>query len=214
MPACSRGNALAVSALLAWAGSAEGLVILGNVSASPSAEQLAWQAHEVGVMITYNLQTFCVPPTDKRASKQKCQESYVSVPDWKTVQSLDMAALNTDAWLEAATAFGARYAVLVADHMTGFALWPTAQHNLSIAATSYRGGKGDVVAEFRASCARFDIAPGFFYSTHFNWFLGVNEYRVGWPRMYGGAPLTQEEYEDVVIAQLAELQVSRCFDCD
>lgn len=120
-----------------------------------------------------------------------------------------MAALDTDAWLAAAASFGARYAVLVADHMTGFTLWPTKAHNLSIAATRFRGGQGDVVAEFRSSCARRGVAPGLFYSTHFNWFLGVNEYAVGWPRMYGGEALTQAAYEDIVLAQLAELQVRR-----
>ena len=62
-----------------------------------------------------------------------------------------------------------------------------------------------MLLDFRVSCAAAGISPSLFYSTHFNWGLGVNDYKVGWPRMYGGPSLTQEEYEHVVLGQLKEL---------
>ena len=187
-------------------------VILGNVTARPSAQQLMWMAKEVGVMITFNLQTLCVPADASNASTQACQVSNLRLPTFEALQAWSPPSLDTDAWLAAASSFGARYAVLVADHMSGFTLWPTRVHNVSIAATAWRGGKGDVVADFFASAARVGIAPGLFYSTHFNWVLGVNNYRVGWPRLYGGAPLTQAEYESLALQQLAELSAYRPFE--
>ena len=188
------------------------LVLLGNVTARPSAAQLAWMAKEVGVMITFNLQSLCVSAGAANASAQACQVDTLRVPTLAAIREWSPPALDTDAWLAAAASFGAKYAVLTAAHMTGFALWPTRAHNVSMAATPWRGGRGDVVADFVASAARANMSAGLFYSTHFNWVLGVNEYRVGWPRLYGGAPLTQAAYEDLVLLQLKELAAYAPFE--
>jgi hypothetical protein len=51
-------------------------------------------------------------------------------------------------------------------------------HNFSIAHTAYGGGGRDVVADFIRSCQKYNVRPGFFYSVHFNWFLGVNNFQV------------------------------------
>ena len=94
--------------------------------------------------------------------------------------------------------------MLVADHMTGFTLWDTAAHNYSITHTRYRGGGHDVVAAFVRSCAKFNITPGFFYSMHFNWFLGVDGYKVGHPPL-GPREYTQAEYLEIAAGQMREL---------
>ena len=47
------------------------------------------QAYEVGVMITYNLQTFCIPPTDRYASKQ------VRATAHKEIIHIDMVGIAT-----------------------------------------------------------------------------------------------------------------------
>ena len=185
---------------------ATAITFVGSATAIPSPAQLRWQAFEVGSMITFNLQTACVPCGHANASAQRCQ-AFGCLPAWPLVRSWAMESLNVSAWLAASASFGAKYSVLVADHMAGFTLWPTRVHNVSIAATAYRGGEGDVVAEFRAAAAAAGIAAGFFYSTHFNWALGVDEFRAGAvPRTYGGPPLNQTMYEDAVLAQLAELK--------
>lgn len=89
--------------------------------------------------------------------------------------------------------------------MSGFTLWPSRVHNVTIAATRYEGGAGDVVASFRKSCAHAAIAAGFFYSAHCNWVLGMDTFKMGHPRLYGGPPLTAAEYEAAALAQLREL---------
>ena len=119
-----------------------------------------------------------------------------------------MESLNVSAWLTASASFGAKYSVLVADHMAGFTLWPTKVHPVSIASTSFEGGNGDIVKDFRVAAAAQGIAPGFFYSTHYNWALGVDNYRAeAVPRTYGGPLLNQSAFEDLALAQLAELHL-------
>ena len=66
---------------------------------------------------------------------------------------------------------GVKHAVLVAKHDCGFTLWPTAAkepdgrpYNFSIIQSRYKGGKGDVVAEFVASMQRAGLEHGFYCS--------------------------------------------------
>ena len=182
------------------------ITFVGSATAVPSPEQLAWMDYEVGSMITFNLQTACVPCGGAGASAQRCQRYPGCLPDWAGVRAWALPDLNVSRWLAASASFGAKYSVLVADHMAGFTLWPTAVHNVSIAATAYARGRGDVVAEFRAAARAARIAPGFFYSTHYNWALGVDSYRAeAVPRTYGGPPLDAAAYEAAAIAQLREL---------
>lgn len=196
--------------LLLAAAPAVALTMLGNITAKPSAQQLEWHACEIGVMITFNWQAACTRKGSNTTSQQ-CQKGSQAtgaplyLPSLGALHTWSLPDLDTDAWMAAAASFGAKYAILVVDHMSGFTLWPTAMHNISVAATAWKGGRGDIVADYRASAAAAGIKPGLFYSTHYNWVLGVNNYAVGWPRLYGGAPLSQSEYERLVIAQLDEL---------
>eukprot|EP01064_Diplonema_japonicum_P034425 TRINITY_DN7118_c0_g1_i1.p1 TRINITY_DN7118_c0_g1~~TRINITY_DN7118_c0_g1_i1.p1 ORF type:complete len:457 (+),score=91.30 TRINITY_DN7118_c0_g1_i1:71-1441(+) len=171
--------------------------------AKPSAKQLGWMDLEVGAMITWNLQTYCMEENNPGRSSQKCQ-SMGYVPSLKSTAEWNPYALDTDKWVEIASSFGAKYIVLVADHMTGFTLWDTKLHNFSIAHTKWKGGGGDLVKDFLTSCEKYNMKPGFFYSSHYNWFLGVNDFKVGWPPL-GGVTYTQEQYNDIVGKQLREL---------
>ena len=176
--------------------------------AVPTAEQLAWMDMEVGSMITWNLQTICRPAADGNVSSQVCQlESAGLIPDMAGVAAWDPAALNTDEWARVSKSFGAKYVVLVADHMTGFTLWDTALHNFSLAHTAWDGdasGSKDVVTQMIASCKKYGLKLGVFYSFHFNWFLGVDDFKVGHPPL-GPRSYTQEEYLEIAKAQLLEL---------
>jgi hypothetical protein len=37
------------------------------------------------------------------------------------------------------------------------------------------------VQQFLTACKAHNIKPGFFYSAHYNWYLGVNEFKVSRP---------------------------------
>ena len=69
------------------------------------------------------------------------------------------AGPNATQWAEAALAAGASQICLTVRHVGGFALWPTATTNYSVSASGWRGGKGDVVAEFVAAVRAVGISP-------------------------------------------------------
>lgn len=111
-------------------------------------------------MLGFNLQTICAPKGRGTAvTTQRCQassktEGPLFVPTVEEVSQWELANLDTDAWVAAAVAFGAKYIILVADHMTGFTLWNTKFHNYSVANTRYKGGGGDIVKDLIASCQK------------------------------------------------------------
>ena len=76
--------------------------------------------------------------------------------------------LDTDQWLRTARSLGAKYAVLVAKHCSGFSLWPTKAHGYNIGNSPYKDGKGDIVKEFVESCRKYGIKPGIYASTTAN----------------------------------------------
>ena len=174
--------------------------------AVPSAQQLSWQDLEVSAMLGWNLQTICLPCTDPAATSKRCQassrtEGPLCVPTREYIRAWNPSQLDTDEWAKIAASFGAKYIIAVADHMTGFTYWDTKYHDYSMAHTGYKGGGADVMKELIASCKKFGLKLGFFYSVHFNWFLGVDGYGVGHPPL-GPKHYTQEAYLEVAKGQL------------
>jgi len=68
--------------------------------------------------------------------------------------------LDVRQWISAAHDLGAKYAVLTAKHMSGFALWDSEGYDYDVTAS---GNKTDVVAAFMTACREFKIRPGFYY---------------------------------------------------
>jgi len=62
--------------------------------------------------------------------------------------------------LAAAQACGARYAIFTATHFNGFMQWQSDLYPYGLKQTRWRGGRGDVVADFVASCRQAGITPG------------------------------------------------------
>lgn len=156
----------------------------------PTAEQLAWADAEVGVIIHYDLTSYhpgydfrshwgeLIPPSDFNPEK-----------------------LDTDNWIKTAKDMGARYAVLVAKHCTGFCLWPTAEHDYSVKSSPWKNGQGDVVADFFASCKKYGILPGLYYSASCNQFANADNPG----KVRNGSEKDQERYNELVLSQLKEL---------
>lgn len=109
--------------------------------------------------------------------------------------------LNTDQWVLAAKASGAKYAVLVAKHCSGFSLWPTKAHDYSVKNSPWKNGKGDVVKDFIASCKKYGLKPGIYASASANGYL----YTDNPGKVVAGSPYTQAYYNNVVETQLREL---------
>lgn len=158
--------------------------------ARPSERQLEWADMEVGVII-HHLMDIYNPEYKgcKTAGVRKHMPPSIFAP----------MQLDTDQWIAAAKAAGAKYAVLVANHCTGFSLWPTRVNDYSIVGSPWKGGKGDIVGDFVASCKKYGLKPGLYYSTGCNGYYDIND-SVARPGMPGYA-----EYVKCVEAQLTEL---------
>lgn len=121
--------------------------------------------------------------------------------------------LDLDNWLLAAASFGAKYAVLTAQHCSGFSLWPTDvlkatgfNYTYSTAFSPFRGGSYDLVEAFVAACNRYGILPGIYYSLNQNYYLNVAGGKVqSGPLVPGQGNVTQDTYGEIVLAQLREL---------
>src|SRR6266702_6953246 len=84
-----------------------------NVSdIKPSPQQVAWQDLEFGVIIHFSTNTFLDREWGDGTADPKV---------------FNPTQLNTDQWMQAVKASGAKYVVLVAKHHDGFCLWPTEQ---------------------------------------------------------------------------------------
>ena len=71
---------------------------------------------------------------------------------------------DPDQIAESCKAGGLDGLILVCKHHDGFCLWPTRTTDYSIAASPWRGGRGDFVGEMTAACRRAGLAVGFYVS--------------------------------------------------
>ena len=161
-------------------------------SAKPTERQLAWHEAELGVLIHYCLEIYH-PELSGDWYKTKLVRTALAP------ETINPKKLEPEQWVRAASEIGAKYAVLVAKHATGFALWDTKVNDFSIAHTSWHGG-GDVVREFVDACGKYGLKPGLYYCTGVNGYYGINDNE----RQDYKAPYYQQ-YREVVERQLEEL---------
>jgi len=157
--------------------------------AKPTPQQVAWADMEIGVIIHYCMEIY---NPGFPAYKTKAVRTELS-PD-----RFNPTKLDTDQWVAAAASAGAKYAVLVANHCTGFSLWQTAANDYSCASLKWKDGKGDIVADFIKSCEKYGLKPGIYYSTGCNGYYDIDDGRK-WD-------YKSEEYQNYV--KIVEQQVT------
>ena len=163
------------------------------MAAKPTKEQLVWQDMELGVLIHYCLEIY---RPELKGDWYKTERVREAVPP----ESLDPKKLEPSQWVRSAAELGAKDAVLVANHCTGFSLWDTKVNDFSIAHTKWRGGGGDICREFVEACREYGLKPGFYYSTGCNGYYNIND---NWKWDYR-SPVYQA-YVKNVEAQVTEL---------
>jgi len=161
--------ALWLSGLIVAAAVAEGRLPV------PSPQQLAWQEDEMSMFIHFTVNAF----TDLEWG-EGTEDPAV----------FDPTELDTRQWVRVAKETGFKLIILTAKHHDGFCLWPSKYTDHSVAASPWRGGKGDVVRELADACREEDIKLGIYLSP--------------WDRhepTYGDSPRYNEHFKD----QLREL---------
>jgi len=142
----------------------------------PKQKQLEFLEWEFGLFFHFGIRTF-----------------YEGHTDWDMedmpLSGFNPSQLDCEQWIKTAYDAGAKYAVLVTKHHDGFANWPSAFTDYSVAGTPWKNGKGDVVREFVDACRKFGLKPGLYYS----------------PAEFGSSSKSAKEYDDYFINQITEL---------
>ena len=72
--------------------------------------------------------------------------------------------LDADQWMKAVKDGGGKLVILVCKHHDGFVLWPTRYTGHSVAASPWRGGKGNLVREVADAAHKYGIELGVYLS--------------------------------------------------
>jgi hypothetical protein len=135
----------------------------------PNKRQLAWQEAELGVVYHYDLHVF---------DGIKYGQGGNRIDPIKDYQIFNPKNLDTDQWVKAAKDAGAKFAILTATHETGFALFQSEVNPYGVKSVKWKDGKGDVVADFVASCKKYGIKPGIYLGIRWNSFMGVHDFKI------------------------------------
>ena len=96
----------------------------------PSPQQTTWQDLEFGVIIHFGTNTFLDREWGDGTADPKV---------------FNPSSVDTDQWMKAVKAAGAKYTVLVAKHHDGFTLWPSEQTDYGVKSSPWMNGKGNLV---------------------------------------------------------------------
>ncbi|AQT70029.1 Sialidase precursor [Anaerohalosphaera lusitana] len=115
----------------------------------PTANQLDWHEMEYYGLVCYGLNTY---------TGQEWGYGDVSPDVFKPTD------LDTDQWARVASQAGMKGLILVAKHHDGFCLWPSKTTDYTIAATSWKDGKGDILGDLAESCRKYGLKLGVYIS--------------------------------------------------
>ena len=115
----------------------------------PTARQIAWQALERTAFLHFGVNTF-------------------TGLEWGTGDEdpdvFQPASLDTDQWARALRDGGFRLAILTVKHHDGFVLYPSRYTDHTVASSSWRDGRGDVLRSFADSMRRYGLKVGVYLS--------------------------------------------------
>ncbi|MFL6111670.1 MAG: alpha-L-fucosidase, partial [Catenulispora sp.] len=115
----------------------------------PTARQIAWQALEQTAFLHFGMNTF-------------------TGLEWGTGDEdpnvFQPVGLDTDQWARALRDGGFKLAILTVKHHDGFVLCPSRYTNHTVASSSWRGGRGDVLRSFADSMRSHGLKVGVYIS--------------------------------------------------
>jgi len=123
--------------------------IADAVACRPHPRQVAWQQGEFSCFIHFGPNTF----TDRAWGSGK-EDPNVFNP----------TQLDCEQWVLIAKSAGMTMITLTVKHHDGFCLWPSRYTAHNVAASKWRGGKGDVLADLAAACRKHGLKLGVYLS--------------------------------------------------
>ncbi len=115
----------------------------------PSTRQLAWEDLEFYLFAHFGPNTF----SDLEWGKGTEEEDL-----------FQPAALDCRQWCRIARAAGAKGIIITAKHHDGFCLWPSKYSRHTVAYSTWRNGKGDVLLELSRACREYGLKMGIYLS--------------------------------------------------
>lgn len=195
-----KGSGISRRDFLGYVASGAGAIGLGGcrlppwdgASALPTPEQLLWQEQELGMFFHFDIPVF------------KPGWKWRSFANFPAPDLYNPVKLDTDQWMEAAKAMGAKYVVFVAKHCSGFLQWQSDLYPYGLRQSKWHGGKGDVVRMFVESARRYGLKPGLYASVSANGWLGVDNPGLV-NRGKGGDAEAQRRYARICEGMVTEL---------
>ena len=115
----------------------------------PTEAQVEWQKME------YNLFMHFGPNTFTGAEWGSGQEK---------AELFNPTAMDCGQWTSIAKAAGMKGIIITAKHHDGFCLWPNPVSRHTVAQSSWRDGKGDVLKDLSEACDEYDLGFGVYIS--------------------------------------------------
>jgi len=178
----------------------------------PTPPQLEYQRHEISALIHFNMATFAENGDPGCNAKNWNKLAPPATGPTSDPVTFNPVKLNISNWAESMLALGAKHAVLTAKHGCGYLLWPTKTRLPDGSEFTYCVGKErsaikrDVIREFSDTMRQHGIGYGYYYSLGSNFHFDVKGMKVQNSSLLPGqVRLTQEQFEAISLAQVAEL---------